>query len=207
METEDALALHAAILAAGPSTRFGSPSQLARLDDGLVLHRAVARAASVAGHSVSVVLGAHAGEVAPALRQSSASVVLNRDWAEGLSSSIRAAVRAAPPRCEGLLLLLADQVAVTADDLRRLFVAWRRQPVLISAALHGGAPGLPAIFPCWAFPDLMELRGDRDAGLVLRRNSDRVVRIPMASAAIGLHDPQDLRALEGAAVPTTGAIP
>jgi len=161
----------------------------------------------VAGHSVSVVLGAHAREVAPALRQSSASVVLNRDWAEGIASSIRAAVRGAPPRCDGLLLLLADQVAVTADDLRRLFAAWRRQPVLISAALHAGAPGLPAIFPRWTFPDLMELRGDRDAGLVLRRSSDRVVRIPMASAALALDTPQDLRAPEGAAVPATGAIP
>ena len=207
MDADDALTVHAAILAAGPSTRFGSPKQLARLDDGLVLHRAVASAASVAGHSVSVVLGAHARDVAPALRQSSASVVLNRNWAEGLASSIRAAVRGAPPRCEGLLLLLADQVAVTADDLRRLFAVWRRQPVLISAALHGGAPGLPAIFPRWAFPDLMELRGDRDAGLVLRRNSDRIVRIPMANAAIALDTPQDLRALEGAAAPTTGAIP
>lgn len=207
MDSDDALTLHAAILAAGPSTRFGGPKQLARLDGGLVLHQAVARAGCVAGHSVSVVLGAHAREVAPALRQSPASVVLNRDWAEGIASSIRAAVRGAPPRCEGLLLLLADQVAVTADDLRRLFAAWRRQPILISAALHGGAAGLPAIFPRWAFPDLMELRGDRDPGLVLRRNSDRVVRIPMASAAIAFDTPQDLRALEAAAAPATGVIP
>jgi CTP:molybdopterin cytidylyltransferase MocA len=106
-----------------------------------------------------------------------------------------------------LLLLLADQVAVTADDLKRLFAAWRRQPVLISAALHGGAPGLPAIFPRWAFPDLMELRGDQEAGLILRRNSDRVVRIPMAHAATAPDTPPGLRAPEGAAVPTTGAIP
>ena len=206
MESDDALALHAAILAAGPSTRFGSPKQLARLDGGLVLHRAVASAGSVAGHSVSVVLGAHAREIAPALRQSSASVILNRDWAEGLASSIRAAVRGAPPRSEGLLLLLADQVAVTADDLRRLFACWRRQPVLISAALHGGAPGLPAIFPRWAFPDLMELRGDRDAGRVLRRNADRVVRVPMISAAVGFDTPQDLRTLERAGARGADAV-
>lgn len=194
MDPDDSLGLHAAILAAGPSTRLGNPKQLARVDGGLVLHRAVASAASIAGHSVSVVLGAQARDVAPALRLSSASVVLNRDWAEGLASSIRAAVRSAPPCCEGLLLLLADQVAVSADDLRRLFVAWRRHPVLIVTALHGGAPGLPAIFPRWAFTDLMELRGDRDAGQVLRRNSDRVVRIPMANAGITLDTPDDERA-------------
>jgi molybdenum cofactor cytidylyltransferase len=207
MDTDDALALHAAILAAGPSSRFGSADQLARFDGGLALHRVVANAGSVAGHSVSVVLGAHAREVAPALRQSTASVVLNRDWAEGLASSIRAAVRSAPPRCEGLLLLLADQVAVSVEDLRRLFAAWRRQPILISAALHGGAPGLPAIFPRWAFPDLMELRGDRDAGLVLRRSPDRVVRVPMASAAIALDTPRDLQPLEVGAIQSSGPIP
>jgi molybdenum cofactor cytidylyltransferase len=195
MDPVESLGLHAAILAAGPSTRFGSPKQLVRLEGGLVLHRAVANAASVAGHSVTVVLGAHAREVAPALRLSSASVVLNRDWAEGLASTIRAAVRGAPPRCEGLLLLLADQVAVSAEDLRRLFAAWRRHPILIAAALHGGAPGLPAIFPRWAFTDLLELRGDRGAGQVLRRNVDRVVRVPMPNAGLALDTPEDLLAL------------
>lgn len=195
MDLVESPGLHAAILAAGPSTRFGSPKQLVRLEGGLVLHRAVANAASVAGHSVTVVLGAHAREVAPALRLSSASVVLNRDWAEGLASSIRAAVRGTPPRCEALLLLLADQAAVSGEDLRRLFAAWRRHPVLIAAALHGGTPGLPAIFPRWAFTDLLELRGDRDAGQVLRRNVDRVVRVPMPNAGLALDTPEDLLAL------------
>jgi len=198
MDPLESLGLHAAILAAGPSTRFGSPKQLVRLEGGLVLHRAVANAASVAGHSVTVVIGAHAREVAPALRLSSASVVLNRDWAEGLASTIRAAVRGTPPRCEGLLLLLADQVAVSGEDLRRLFAAWRRHPVLIAAALHGGAPGLPAIFPRWAFTDLLDLRGDRDAGQVLRRNVDRVVRVPMPNAGLALDTPEDLLALGAA---------
>lgn len=186
MDPADSTGLHAAILAAGPSTHLGRPAQLARLDGALLLHRAVANAASVAGHSVSVVLGAHAREVAPALRLTSATIVIDRDWPEGTASAIRAAVRGLPPRCEGLLLVLAAQVSVTADDLRRLFTAWRRQPILIGAALYGGAPGLPAIFPRWAFPDLMELRGDHDAAQVLRRNSDRVVRIPMPSAGITL---------------------
>jgi molybdenum cofactor cytidylyltransferase len=198
MDVVESPGLHAAILAAGPSTRFGSPKQLVRLEGGLVLHRAVANAASVAGHSVSVVLGAHARQVALALRLSSASVVLNRDWAEGLASTIRAAVRGTPPRCEALLLLLADQAAVSGEDLRRLFAAWQRHPILIAAALHGGAPGLPAVFPRWAFSDLLELRGDRDAGQVLRRNVDRVVRVPMPNAGLALDTPEDPLALAAA---------
>jgi len=203
MESIESSALHAAVLAAGPSTRFGSPKQLVRLGGTPVIHQAAARAASVAGHSVTIVLGADARSIAPALRQSAAATVVNRDWEEGLASSIRAAVRSAPPRCDGLLLTLCDQVAVTSDDLRRLYVAWRRHPILIVAALHGGFPGLPAIFPRWAFSDLLELRGDRDPRLLIRRSADRLVRVPMSNAGVDLDTPEDLLQVEAGPAEST----
>ena len=193
--------LHAAVLAAGASTRFGSPKQLVRIAGEPVLHQTVANAALVTGQSVTVVIGANAREVAAALRQRAVSIALNRDWEEGISSSIRVAVRSAPPGSSALLLMLADQVAVTADDLKRLHAAWRRHPILICAALHSGAPGLPAIFPRWAYTDLLDLRGDRDPRLVLRRNVDRVGRIPMQNAAIDLDTPEDLLLIEPQTTP------
>jgi molybdenum cofactor cytidylyltransferase len=203
MESLESPALHAAVLAAGPSSRFGSPKPLVRIGGTPIVHQAAARVAAVAGHSVTIVLGADAKEIAPALRQSAAAVVVNRDWEEGLASSIRTAVRSAPPRCDGLLLTLCDQVAVTPDDLRRLYVAWRRHPILVAAALYGGAPGLPAIFPRWAFSDLLELRGDRDPRLLLRRSMDRLVRVPMSNAAVDLDTPEDLLLVESGAGETT----
>lgn len=196
---EEISGLHAAILAAGPGTRFGAVKPLVRLRGEPVLHELVTAAAFVAGQSLTVVLGAHAAEIAPALRQRVVSIALNRGWEEGVASSVRTAVHAAPPGSAALLLMLADQVAVTADDLQRLYACWRRQPVLIAAALYEGAPGLPAIFPRWSYSDLLALRGDRDPRLVLRRNIDRVVRVPMPNARFDLDTPDDLLALSGAA--------
>ena len=189
-------AVHAVLLAAGAASRFGEPKQLVRLRGEPVLHELAAHAASVAGGSVTVVLGAHARTIAPALRQRAVSVVVNRGWEEGVASSIRAAVHAAPPGSSALLLMLADQVAITADDLQRLHASWRRHPVLVAAALFHGAPGLPAIFPRWAWTDLLALRGERDARTVLRRNIDRVVRVPMSNAGTDLDTPEDLLQLE-----------
>ena len=201
---DQAAGLHTAILAAGPGTRFGDIKPLVRLHGEPVLHELAANAAFITGQSVSVVLGAHASEIAPALRQRAVSIALNRGWEEGIASSVRTAVTTAPPACDALLLLLADQVAVTADDLRRLHASWRRHPVLIAAALYQGAPGLPAIFPRWAFTDLLALRGERDPRTVLRRNIDRVVRVPMSNAGVDLDTPEDLLRLESA---QTGSEP
>jgi molybdenum cofactor cytidylyltransferase len=195
---EQALGLHAALLAAGAGSRFGAPKPLVRLRGEPVLYELASSAGAIAGQSVTVVLGAHAREIAPALRQRAVSIAINRGWEEGIASSVRAAVHAAPPGSSALLLMLADQVAVTADDLRRLHASWKRHPVLIAAALYGGAPGLPAIFPRWAFTDLLELRGERDPRSVLRRNIDRVVRVPMSNAGIDLDTSGDFLRLVSA---------
>lgn len=196
--------LHAAILAAGAGTRFGGVKPLLRLRGEPVLHELATRAAAVTGASVTIVLGAHANVIAPALRQRAVSIALNRGWEEGIASSVRAAVQSAPPGADALLLMLADQVAVTADDLRRLHASWRRHPILVAAALYQGAPGLPAIFPRWAWTDLLALRGDQHPRLVLRRSIDRVVRVPMTNAGIDIDTPEDLLQLEAALADDAG---
>jgi molybdenum cofactor cytidylyltransferase len=195
-ETSGDPSLHAVVLAAGASTRFGSPKQLVRVDGRPLLHTVVARAVELAGHSVTVVLGAHAGELSALLRHSPASVIVNRDWQEGLASSIRAGVARVPSASDGVLLLLADQPHVTIEDLRRLAGAWRRQTDYIVAAQYASATGVPAIFPRTSFADLTALRGDRGARSVLQRNPDRVVRIPMPSAALDIDTPEDLLGLK-----------
>lgn len=196
ISSDDEQALHAIVLAAGASTRFGSPKQLVRVDGRPLLHAAVSRAVAVAGHSVSVVLGAHAAELAPLLRHTPASIVINREWSEGMASSIRAGVSKLPGSCTGVMLVLADQPAVTAEDLRRLASAWRRQPAYIAAAQYGSTLGAPAVFPSSSFRDLAELRGDRGAQALFRRNPDRVVRVPMDSASIDIDTPEDLLRLD-----------
>ena len=143
----------------------------------------------------SVVLGAHAAELAPLLRRTPAAVVINRDWNEGIASSIRAGVAALPGQCGAALLLLADQAAVTTDDLRRLAGAWARQPQGIAAAYYSAMAGVPAIFPRAYFPALRLLRGDQGARVLLRSQADRLTRVPMASAAIDVDTPGDLAAL------------
>ncbi len=185
-------ALHALVLAAGASTRFGSPKQLVRVQGRPLLHRTVANAAEIAGQAVLVVLGAHAADLAPLLRHSTASVIVNREWSEGIASSIRIGIAHLPASCDGVLLLLADQAAVTVEDLKRLAGVWRRQPHCIVASRYDAIVGVPAIFPRADFPQLAALRGDRGARDLLRRAEGRVVALELANAGIDIDTPEDL---------------
>ena len=65
-----------------------------------------------------------------------------------------------------------------------------------SAALYAGQMGVPAIFPRARFRELADLRGDIGARMLLQRNPDRVVRVPMESAALDIDTPEDLLALD-----------
>lgn len=188
--------VHVVVLAAGAGTRFGGTKQLVRVNGRPLMHTIVSRAVELSGHSVTVVLGSHAGELAPLLKHSPASVVVNRDWAEGVASSIRSGLAQMPATADGVLLMFADQAAVSSEDLKRLAGAWRRDTNSIVAAQYAGALGMPALFPRWCFRELQELRGDRGAQLLLSRHAERVMRLPMPSAEVDIDSPEDLLLLE-----------
>ncbi len=188
-----ASSLHVMVLAAGSSSRFGSPKQLADVAGRPLLARVLDTVSQLQRrHAVTVVLGAHAERLEPLVREAAANVAFNPEHAQGIASSIRVGLAQAPIDARGVLIALADQVAVTADDLRQLVTRWEQQPDRIVAAQYAGTIGVPAIFPADLFRELFELQGDRGARAVLRRHPERVISVPMPAAAQDVDTPADL---------------
>jgi len=188
-----ASSLHVMLLAAGSSSRFGSPKQLADIAGRPMLARALDTVSQLERrHAVTVVLGANAERLEPLVHEAAANVAFNPDHARGMASSIRVGLTQAPFDARGALITLADQVAVTADDLRQLVSRWEQQPDRIVAAQYAGTIGVPAIFPVDLFRELAELQGDRGARVVLLRYPERVIGVPMPSAAQDIDTPEDL---------------
>ncbi len=121
------------VLAAGASTRFGSPKQ--RLLLGEVLERA---RASRELDDLVVVLGAH--EV-----QTDARVVRCPDWERGPGASLRCGLAAAPPDAEAAVVVLADGPRLSPRAVDRLVAAWRSQGGDVLAASYGGERGHPVL--------------------------------------------------------------
>ena len=121
----------AVILAAGASTRFGSPKQ--RLLLGPVLERV--RAARSLGEIV-VVLGAYEVET-------DARVVRCRDWEVGPGASLRCGLAALSPEAEAAIVVLADGPELAPEAIDRVVAAWDGDPML--AASYGGLRGHPVL--------------------------------------------------------------
>ena len=182
----------AIILAAGGSTRFGSPKPLVRIAGETLVARAV-RIAAEAG-CLSVLAVVHDAAVARAAENAGGEAVDNPRWEAGIASSIAAGIARAEanPEIDAVMILACDQAVVTADDLRRLRRAFDPEAFAAAADYLNGASGIPAVFGRAAFPALSALEGDAGAKVLLEQHRKRVRFVPMPGAALDVDRPEDL---------------
>jgi molybdenum cofactor cytidylyltransferase len=86
--------LHAIVLAAGGSSRLGSPKQLIEVQGRPLVRRYVDMANALCGRQVVVVTGAAQRAVESMLAGVGATMIPNPDWQIGLSTSVRTGLRA-----------------------------------------------------------------------------------------------------------------
>jgi molybdenum cofactor cytidylyltransferase len=111
------------ILAAGASSRLGSPKQLLSFSGATLLQHSIEVAQSSDAANVLVVLGANADLIKTEINHTTAKVIVNPDWKEGMASSIRFGLQTLVemyPQTEAVIFMVADQPFVTAALLNNL---------------------------------------------------------------------------------------
>ncbi len=199
--------LAAIVLAAGQSRRLGQPKQLVELEGEPLLRRAVRLAMDAGCSPVVVVLGAcdqPCREVLAGLSPAQLCIVINPDWAEGMSTSLRAGVHAlevspgASPtdQSASVLIMVCDQVHITSTSLQRLLTAHTESHTPVTAARYAGRLGVPAIFRAELLPALATLTGDQGARRLLEQWAANATAVDMPEAAAELDTPEDLARLQ-----------
>ena len=102
----------AVILAAGASTRFGSPKQLARIGGRTLVEHVVATARAAGLDPIVTVLPSGVDTPTGAVR------VVNDDPAAGQSRSLRLGLAALEPDVGAAVVLLADQPTLSLETLQ-----------------------------------------------------------------------------------------
>lgn len=188
----------AVILAAGSSTRLGSPKQLLAIDGRPLLVRTVEATLASPAWPVVVVLGAHAEKIRPTLARLPVLVAENPAWAEGMASSLRTGVdtlRQFSRRLDAALVALCDQPAFSVETIARLVAAQRATGRGIVAARYAGRHGAPALFLRDHFPALAALTGEEGARALLNGDPAQVTAVDLPELALDLDTPDDVARL------------
>jgi len=178
------------ILAAGRSTRMGGPNKLLAEVDGhpLVVHAAKAALRSQAVEVV-VVLGHMADEVKAVVERavpakSRLRFVANADFADGISTSVRAGIGALGKDIDAAIVQLGDMPAVSAPLLDRLIAAFN--PVegrSICVPTVRGKRGNPVLWDRRFFAEIGKLSGDSGAKHLIGEHTDLVCEVEMSGEA------------------------
>jgi len=186
------------LLAAGRSSRMGGPNKLMALFDGKPLVRRTAERALASKASGTIVVTGHQRErVRAALAGLDVTFADNPDFADGLSTSLKAGIAYLPEDTAGAMIVLGDMPGVVSGDLDRLIDAFRRAGGnSVVRASHQGKRGNPVLLPRALFPAIAHLEGDTGARHLVEAEGLDVIDVEIGEGASVDVDTRE--ALEGA---------
>lgn len=189
----------ALVLAAGRSSRMGSPKMLATVDGVPLVRRAAAAALASHADRVVVVTGHRGAEVAGVLDGLDLACVENPAFADGLSTSLSAGLAALDDDIEAAVVLLGDMPMIDAAMIDRLIDAFDPESgALIVVPTHGGRRGNPVLWSRRFFPELMAVAGDKGGREILADYPDAIAEVELgAAAAVDIDTPEALSGIGG----------
>lgn len=193
------LRLAAIVLAAGRAQRMGETKQLADLSGIPMIRRTVENIRAADLGEVIVVTGHDAERVGAALRGLPVTIVRNPDYADGLSTSLRAGLEALPPETDAALVALGDMPSVSPADIDRLIAAFDpAEGRSIVVPVHQGKRGNPVLWGAAYFAEMKMLTGDAGAKRLLADYPEAVTEVELGAGILAdIDTPADLAAFTG----------
>ena len=182
------------VLAAGMSSRLGSPKQLLEYKGKSLMQHAADTALQTNMQPVVIVIGANSDAIKKQTGVMKAAVVENEGWLEGMASSLRcglAAVLKIQPGADGIIFMVCDQPYVTESLLDCLLQVQHETGMPIIASRYEDNLGTPALFHKSFFAELMKLKGDTGARKLIKLHEDLVKTVAFPKGAIDINTKTD----------------
>lgn len=170
------MSVAALILAAGSSTRLGSPKQLLPWGEGTLLGHVIERTRSFGIDEIWVVIGHEAEAVLDGVAFGDSSVVINDEYEEGIASSLRVGLDSLTrdSRADKVLLVMGDQPDIRADVVAEMLTVIKREKRPAVVPRYRYTWSNPVIVDRSLWTRLMSLEGDTGAQRLLQAHPEWV---------------------------------
>ena len=138
--------INAIILAAGESRRMGKPKLLLPYGDGTIIETVIGQTIRSKADNVLVVLGSNKEKISKQIRNYPVEISENREFRNGMLSSIQCGLKALPVNTYAVLVLLGDQPMIPSSVIDKVIDAYRQSEKGIVIAVYNGKRGHPILF-------------------------------------------------------------
>ncbi|MDP2209880.1 MAG: nucleotidyltransferase family protein [Bacteroidota bacterium] len=181
------MSIYAVILAAGESSRMGSPKALLQIHGKTFLEHLVATLRNAGLHEISVVLGHDSDKIITQLPDLNVSFIINENYQKGQLSSIQAAIRSVPKDCDAIMICPIDRPLISTELIKKLIEAYMKTKPPIVIPIFDAKRGHPIIFSSSLFFELMRAPHDVGARAVVWAHHNEVVEIQTEEEGILLN--------------------
>jgi molybdenum cofactor cytidylyltransferase len=187
------IAVSAVLLAAGTSSRMGCDKLSLYLDGKTVFEHVLNALSETLFEDLIVVTNPGSSLQQIALRYN-CTVVENRNYQAGLSTSLKCGLNAVSSNAQGVLFALADQPLLSPGLCRKLLESYRKHLKLITCPIYQGHRGNPIIFDRRTWSDLLQIKGDQGGKALFdsieKDQTDRVA-VDDQAVLVDLDTPED----------------
>jgi molybdenum cofactor cytidylyltransferase len=186
------------ILAAGESSRMGTPKATLTYRGCTFLERIVQTLREGGLTRIVVVLGHRAEEIQQQVKMEAAQVVINPAYRFGQTSSLQAGLQSlVADDLHAVLLCLVDHPAVSAETVKRIVATFRECDAPVVIPTYHGRRGHPVLIGRQLFEELLGLTSDVGADSVVRRYrpASQFVEVEDEGIVIDVDDPESYRRL------------
>jgi molybdenum cofactor cytidylyltransferase len=185
------------ILAAGNSSRLGSPKQLIEFEGKTLIERITETALSIS-NEVLIILGGNSALILPKLERfkDSISTIHNPNWQEGMGASIRLGIEKLAKKSDLVIILLSDQPFISKVLLQDMLQTYANTQRPIVSCVYNNTLGVPILFDKSVFPELLKLSGDKGAKSFLHHYENEISTIDFPEGIIDIDTKEDVEKLK-----------
>ena len=178
--------ISAIVLAAGESKRMGQTKQLLDWEGRTILQRVLENLSRSQVDEVILVLGHEAERIQQTLDTHKVKVVINRNYKEGMITSIQQGLINLDDKVEAFFIVLADQPAVGPEVFDRLIGEFRQASPQKSIVLptFRGRRGHPALFGAKYKKEALRIEGDVGFRQVFQEHPEEILTVEMDTDSI-----------------------
>lgn len=185
------------ILAAGSSSRLGQAKQLLKFKGKTLLEISLHAASDSLAEHMVLVLGANQDQIQQKVNLSSYDQVINKNWENGMASSMQAGLKHLLQKHEinAVILTLSDQPFIEYKTINQLIFNYLSSKKGIITSTYQNTFGVPVLFDQKYFNELLELQSKEGAKTIIYKHLDDVEKVDFPKGAVDIDTYEDYEKL------------